>query len=253
MRAIASTWQPGGTLHGRRGARCTLGPVVVPPTWTGSNPAAETRGTGRGIRRSADSPLRQPSSRRFLSGPWPSSPCLDHVLRSGQKYSHFSGHCRARAVTGGYAPLGAVVFERSWGEELRRTGLNHGLTFGGHPLGCSAARQTIRILKEERLVDRARSLGRYLLGRLEEIRDAHPEALSDVRGHGLLLAIQFRSGRRLPAARRVEKVCTGALGEGIRLLPGSDGTSIVLCPPFTVSASRVACLLDVLERQVRAA
>src|SRR5207247_2827996 len=51
----------------------------------------------------------------------------------------------AKGMTGGYAPLGAVLFERSWGDALRKTGVPHGLTFGVPPLGCADAREVIRI------------------------------------------------------------------------------------------------------------
>lgn len=161
----------------------------------------------------------------------------------------------AKGLTGGYAPLGAAVFERSWGADLRRHGLNHGLTFAGHPVSCAAARATIRILKRERLVERAASLGRRLCAGLETLRDNHPGAIADVRGRGLFLAIQldpggpFPSLRRSSAADRVQRLCAAARAAAhLRLLPTSDGTGLLFAPPFTVRPRQIDRLIAVLDR-----
>jgi len=112
----------------------------------------------------------------------------------------------AKGMTGGYAPLSAVVFERSWGEELRQNGFPHGPTFGGHLLGCAAARETIRILTVERLVERARTVGAYMKKRLSELGQQHPAVARDVRGMGLLLAIELRPARSTTQSTSAEKI-----------------------------------------------
>jgi len=101
---------------------------------------------------------------------------------------------------------GAVVFERSWGEELRQNGFPHGPTFGGHLLGCAAARETIRILTVERLVERARTVGAYMKKRLSELGQQHPAVARDVRGMGLLLAIELRPARSTTQSTSAEKI-----------------------------------------------
>jgi taurine--2-oxoglutarate transaminase len=167
----------------------------------------------------------------------------------------------AKGFTGGYAPLGAAIFERTWGEELRRTGLNHGLTYAGHPLGCAAARATIGVLRREGLVDRAAEIGGVLRARLEAIRAAHPGKVADVRGQGMLLGLQVEGagagprdrGRRAgrpTAAERVEAICAGALRHGLRLLPSSDGATLIFAPPFTVGRRRIDRLARVLDRLI---
>lgn len=160
----------------------------------------------------------------------------------------------AKGLTGGYAPLGAVVFERSWGESLRKTGYPHGLTFGAHPVACAAARETIRILKAERLVERCKSIGRILRKRLEELQGDHPDVVRDVRGAGLLLAIELRAKTRRgkrgdlhPAWERVEPIWTGLRNAGIRVTTNHDGSSLLLCPPFTVTEGHVDRLIDRLD------
>lgn len=160
----------------------------------------------------------------------------------------------AKGITGGYAPLGAVVFERAWGEDLRRNGLNHGLTNAGHPLGCAAARATIRILKRERLVERAAAMGRRLRAGLEALRDRHWAEVADVRGRGLLLGLQLEAGgrsgarRRPSAAARIERICARARAAGIHLLPTSNGTGLLFAPPFTITPRQIDRLVEVLDR-----
>lgn len=152
----------------------------------------------------------------------------------------------AKGLTGGYAPLGAVIFERGWGEGLRRTGLNHGLTFAGHPVGCAAARATIRILRGEGLVDRAAAIGADFKRRLEELRAAHPDRILDVRGHGLLLGVQ------LDTADRVAAIAAAALRRGVRLLSSTDGRALLFSPPFTVTRAQIDRLLGLLDRLIAA-
>ncbi len=164
----------------------------------------------------------------------------------------------AKGLTGGYAPLGAVVFERSWGAELRKTGFPHGLTFGGHPLGCTAAREVIRILKSERLVERCKAVGGYLREKLERLREDHPTVVRDIRGRGLLLAMELRGqGRgtrseRHPAWARVKPISEGLRAAGILVTPNDDGSSILLCPPFIVTEAQVDRLIDRLDFHLHA-
>jgi len=163
----------------------------------------------------------------------------------------------AKGLTGGYAPLGAVVFERSWGATLRRTGFPHGLTFGGHPLACAAARETIRILKTERLVERCAEVGRYVRKKLEGLKEEHPTVVRDVRGEGLLQAMELRGrgkGRNgvHPAWGRVERIGEGLRAEGIRVTSNTDGSSLLLCPPFTVTEAQVDRLVDRIDFQLHA-
>jgi len=159
----------------------------------------------------------------------------------------------AKGFTGGYAPLGAVVFERDWGERLRRTGFPHGLTFGAHPLGCTAARETLRILRTEGLVERAKRMGALLRARFEGLREARPDDVRDVRGAGLFLAMELlprgrgRKGGLHAAWPRVEAVWTGLRRQGVRITTNNDGSSLMVCPPFTVTEEQVARLASRLD------
>jgi taurine--2-oxoglutarate transaminase len=161
----------------------------------------------------------------------------------------------AKGLTGGYAPLGAVVFETYWGQALRKKGFPHGLTWGGHPLGCVAARETIRILKEERLVERAKEMGATVRERLEAVKADHEDVVEDVRGRGLILGVELKAkGRKKagthPAWPRVKAVRDALLKDGIKVTPNSDGSTIILTPPFIVTEEQVDRFVRVLGKRL---
>ncbi len=162
----------------------------------------------------------------------------------------------AKGLTGGYAPLGAVVFEDGWGGILRRRGFPHGLTSSGHPLACTAARETIRILKEEDLVVRSKRLGAYLRQSLDRIAAGRPRIVRDVRGVGLLQALElrgrgrWRDGRPHPAARRTQRLVDGLRRDRILVYATPDGSSIVLSPPFIVTNEQVDRFASCLDARL---
>jgi len=96
-----------------------------------------------------------------------------------------------KALAGGFYPVSAVL--SSW-DILRvfQPG-DHGSTFGGNPLGCAVARAALRVLIEEKLVERSAQLGAYFLGLLQTLRS--PD-LKEVRGRGLWIGIELHSPAR---------------------------------------------------------
>lgn len=159
----------------------------------------------------------------------------------------------AKGITGGYAPLGAVAFESSLARVLARTGFPHGLTFSGHPVSCAAARATIRILRDEDLVRASASKGRVLLRRLEEIADSNPGHIRDVRGRGLLVALELRGRRRWkkgaphPAASRLTRLQAALAKAGVLAYGPPGGGFLLLSPPFTVAVDRIDRLAQLLS------
>ena len=67
---------------------------------------------------------------------------------------------------------------------------DHGSTFGGNPLGCAVARAALRVLVEEKLVERSAELGAYFLEKLQTLRSPH---IKEVRGQGLWIGIELNS------------------------------------------------------------
>ncbi|NMC68636.1 MAG: ornithine--oxo-acid transaminase [Myxococcales bacterium] len=92
-----------------------------------------------------------------------------------------------KALGGGVLPISAVVASREL-LGLFRPG-EHGSTFGGNPLACAVARESLRVLVEEGLVERSARLGEKLLAELRAIR--HP-LIQEVRGKGLFVGLHLK-------------------------------------------------------------
>ena len=103
--------------------------------------------------------------------------------------------CLAKAFGGGVVPAGAVVGTRDVFSRLFKNPFLHTTTFGGNPLACAAAIATINVLIEERLPERAAVLGERMLTGLREATRKYPEMVVDVRGKGLLMAMEFVDDR----------------------------------------------------------
>ncbi len=97
----------------------------------------------------------------------------------------------AKALGGGVMPIGAVVGTESVWRPFEDSPLIHSSTFGGNPLACAAAIAAIGVLRDEKLPERAASLGARVMEQLRVLRARHPEIVTDVRGKGLLIGIEL--------------------------------------------------------------
>ena len=99
--------------------------------------------------------------------------------------------CLAKAFGGGVMPAGAVVGSKAVFSRLFKNPFLHTTTFGGNPLACAAALATINVLIEEKLPERAGVIGALFIAGLRKAVEGYPAIVSDVRGKGLLIAIEF--------------------------------------------------------------
>ena len=138
----------------------------------------------------------------------------------------------AKGIASGM-PLGAMIARRDvmdrWGPGA------HGSTFGGNPVSCAAALATIELL-EGGLIDNARVRGEQALHGLARIRAAHPDLVRDVRGRGLMLAVEF------PNHEIAETVQWACFQRGLLVLE-CGAASIRLSPPLVVSDAEVTTAL----------
>jgi putrescine aminotransferase len=99
--------------------------------------------------------------------------------------------CLAKAFGGGVMPAGAVVATEAVFSRLFDNPFLHTTTFGGNPLACAAALAAINVTIEEDLPSRAARMGEYFLRRLREAARGHEDIVVDVRGKGLMIALEF--------------------------------------------------------------
>lgn len=101
--------------------------------------------------------------------------------------------CLAKALGGGVMPIGATVATEAVFSRFFDNPFLHTTTFGGNPPACAAALATIEVLIEERLAERAAEMGAYMLAGLSRAAAGYGDLIVDVRGKGLLLALEFTS------------------------------------------------------------
>ncbi len=126
--------------------------------------------------------------------------------------------CVAKALSGGLVPVGAVLVSRSAFDAVfdgMERAVRHGSTFGGNDLAAAAALATLRVLDKQGLVAHSQRMGELLLELTLPLVDRY-EVVSDVRGLGLIWAIEFgppsgRVGRALWEA--VERRQTGLFSQ----------------------------------------
>jgi putrescine aminotransferase len=99
--------------------------------------------------------------------------------------------CLAKAFGGGVMPAGAVVATEAVFSRLFENPFLHTTTFGGNPLACAAAIAAINVTIEEDLPARAARMGEYMLMGLRATVSGHEDLVRDVRGKGLMIALEF--------------------------------------------------------------
>lgn len=101
--------------------------------------------------------------------------------------------CLAKALGGGVMPIGAVV-GRPWVWKLfEESPLIHTSTFGGNPLACRVGVEALNVTVEENLPARAQELGEWLMDALQSLRQTHADLLTEVRGRGLMIGLEWIS------------------------------------------------------------
>ncbi len=129
-----------------------------------------------------------------------------------------------------------------------------GGTFIGNPVALAAALAVLDVFEEERLVERAVSIGDEIRGRMLAWQERYAE-IGDVRGLGAMLAIELVSSRdtKEPAPELAEAVIAAALERGVILLKaGAHGNCIRVLCPLTIGESELAEALDVWDEALAA-
>ncbi len=119
----------------------------------------------------------------------------------------------------------------------------HGSTFGGNPLVCAAAYATVKYIIENNVVENVRKVSQYFIGRLEELKSKY-NLITDVRGRGLLLAIEF--DREI--ADDVLKAC---LENGL-LVNRVKPNALRFMPPLIIGSAEVDEAVNVLDKVLAA-
>ncbi|WP_028324098.1 acetyl ornithine aminotransferase family protein [Desulfatirhabdium butyrativorans] len=148
----------------------------------------------------------------------------------------------AKGIASGM-PLSALVARA---EVMNWTRGAHGSTYGGNPIACEAAIASLDVIQSG-LIDNARVLGERLRAGLDALASRY-ECMGDVRGLGLMQAVEFVDDRirKNPDKTLRDAVLQGCFQKGLLLL--SCGESVIrFCPPLIVSAGDIDVALDIYE------
>lgn len=151
-----------------------------------------------------------------------------------------------KGLGGGVLPLAALLAREKLNVADARA-LGH-YTHEKNPVCCAAALTTIRYIEEHKLVEHARRLGDYALGRLRELMKRH-ELIGDVRGLGLLLGVELVTNRQTkePAARQAEGVMYRALDRGLSFKL-TMGSILTLTPALVITQAEMDRAIDVIDQ-----
>lgn len=140
-----------------------------------------------------------------------------------------------KALSGGFYPVSAVLANNDVLKVLQPG--QHGSTFGGNPLACAIARTALRVLVEEGMIENARVQGEYFLNQLRSIDSA---LIREVRGRGLMLAIELH-----PHAGGAYKYCERLRDKGL-LAKDTHVDTLRLAPPLPIQRSEIEHACEIL-------
>ena len=160
----------------------------------------------------------------------------------------------AKGLTGAMVPLGAVVISAKVARVLEREMFYGGLTYCGHPLSCAAGVAALDAYRDEKLLERSRTLGASMFAELQNLAARHP-VIGDVRGgRGLFAVVELVADRitKAPLApwpgqsEAMKAMLAAAREEGISF--GSRGNLLILAPPLVITEAELSQALGVLDR-----
>jgi 4-aminobutyrate aminotransferase/(S)-3-amino-2-methylpropionate transaminase len=151
----------------------------------------------------------------------------------------------AKGIAGGL-PLAAVTARAEIMDSSHVGGL--GGTYGGNPIACAAALGAIETIEEEKLVERARHIGKILNESLTALAKKYP-IIGEVRGRGAMQAIELvEAGTKNPNSAALAAVIKYCQSKGVLILTaGTYGNVIRFLPPIVISDELLKDALGVLE------
>lgn len=166
----------------------------------------------------------------------------------------------SKALGGGLFPIGACLVSADYWDA--KFALSHSSTFANNNISCAAAMAVLDTLEEDKLSENAARLGQRLMTGLQAMAKRYPETIDEVRGKGLLCAMQFHAAKEDQGfflsylshqglyAYGIASVL--AEREGILVLPTlGDANVLRIAPPLVVNESEIDQILLGLEKVVK--
>jgi ornithine--oxo-acid transaminase len=141
-----------------------------------------------------------------------------------------------KALSGGFYPVSGILADDAVMNVFQPG--DHGSTFGGNPLGAAVAREALRVLVEEGMIENSATLGAHALERLRAIPSPH---VAEVRGRGLWIGVELK-----PEAGGARRFCEMLAAEGV-LCKETHTHVIRVSPPLVIGRQELDWALDRFE------
>ena len=163
--------------------------------------------------------------------------------------------CLSKSLSGGVIPVGSVsVSQEIWDKTYGK--LNNATlpstTFGGNTFACVAAIETLRVIMDDKLPERAKKLGEYALMKLNVLKEEH-DIITEVRGKGLFIGIEFGGLKKLHSAKIEQFMMINIISKMLRkhkLLCGFTANNPAVLrfePPLIVSEEDIDYFIVALD------
>jgi ornithine--oxo-acid transaminase len=148
-----------------------------------------------------------------------------------------------KAISGGFYPVSAVLADRNIMEVIKPG--QHGSTFGGNPLGATVAMTALEVVRDEKLAQNARRLGKIFRERMQKVVDTYSIAKL-VRGKGMLNALVIND---TPESSTAWDICMKLAENGLLAKP-THGNIIRFAPPLVMTEEQLHECCDIIEKVI---
>lgn len=125
----------------------------------------------------------------------------------------------------------------------------HSGTYGGNPVACAASLAVLKEMTEGGVIEHCRKMGDYFMGKLKALQAKRPEVIGDVRGVGLMLAIELIDDKGEPNTALTDKIIAYALKHDLILLPcGTYHNCVRFISPLVVTEKEIDIALDIVDK-----
>ncbi|CAD6553248.1 aspartate aminotransferase family protein [Paraburkholderia sabiae] len=162
----------------------------------------------------------------------------------------------AKGLTSGYIPMGAVGLHDRIAKAIIENGeFNHGLTYSGHPVAAAVAVANLKLLRDEKIVERVKNeTGPYFQKSLREALANHP-IVGDIAGVGLVAGIQLaenpKTRKRFENGGDVGTICRDFCFNG-NLIMRATGDRMLLSPPLVITKSEIDEIVSKAKKAIDA-
>jgi acetylornithine aminotransferase len=148
-----------------------------------------------------------------------------------------------KAIGNGY-PISPVAMSQDVAARLESSGFRYAQSHENDPLGCEVAKEVLAVLREEKLIERSQSVGRFFLKGLTELAKRRP-AIKEIRARGLMIAIVLEATGPKPVS--AAEICQKLLDKGFIIGYNPIANLLRFYPPLVITEEDIDGLIKALE------